>query len=178
MPEEMESPVETLGESAHEAAVEAQVRWLKWCAGLSAMFAVLAAIAGLSSAHYINNSMIEQIKASDQWGYYQAKSIKGMLVEMEQTLETDRGQGTGDAAQRLIRYQSEQKESQTEAERLTAASEQHLHQHEILSRAVTLFQIAIAMVAIAVLTRRKSFVLVSAGLAAFGGWFLVAGFLG
>jgi hypothetical protein len=176
MPEEFESPVESLGESAHEAAVEAQVRWLKWCAGLSAVFAVLAAIGGLSSSHYINDAMMEQIRASDQWGYYQAKSIKGMLVELEQHLPA--GDATGQPlGQQLQRYHDEQQASQAEAERLTAVSEQHLHQHEILSRAVTLFQIAIAMVAIAVLTRRKSFVLFSAALAIGGGWFLLAGFL-
>ena len=100
-----------------------------------------------------------------------------MLVELEQHLQADRGEGPGTTPQQLQKYHDEQAQSQAEAERLTTLSEKHLHQHEILSRAVTLFQIAIAMVAIAVLTRRKSFVLFSAGLAGFGSWFLLMGFL-
>ena len=173
MPEEFESPVDSLGEKAHEVAVEAQLRWLKWCAGLSAIFAVLAAIAGLSSSHYINNSMMEQIKASDQWGYYQAKGIKMMLAELEQNLKVP----PAVADDKLQHYRDEQKESQALAEQLTTASEHHLHQHEILSRAVTLFQIAIAMVAIAILSKRRSFVLFSLALALSGSWFLATGFL-
>ncbi len=59
------------------------------------------------------------------------------------------------------------------AEAKTASSERHLHAHEILARAVTLFQAAIAMTAIAVLTRRKHFLWFSAGMGVAGLAFLV-----
>ena len=36
----------------------------------------LAAIAALLAGHAANEALLEQIKASDQWSYYQSKSIK------------------------------------------------------------------------------------------------------
>jgi hypothetical protein len=42
----------------------------------TAILAVSAAIAGLLSGQHVNEAMMNQMKASDQWNYYQAKSIK------------------------------------------------------------------------------------------------------
>jgi Domain of unknown function (DUF4337) len=46
-------------------------------------------------------------------------------------------------------------EIKTEAEAKEAESSKHMQQHVILSRGVTLFQIAIALSAIAVLTKKR-----------------------
>src|ERR1039458_3836715 len=81
--EEIESPVEHLSEELHHAAEHAKENWLKLSALLSALLAVLAAISGMQAGHEVNQAMIEQIRASDAWGYYQAKGIKNMIVESQ-----------------------------------------------------------------------------------------------
>jgi hypothetical protein len=163
--EEPESPVEQLSEELHHAAEHAKEDWLKYGALLSALLAVLAAISGMQSGHEVNEAMIAQIKASDAWGYYQAKGIKIMIAESEpQTAAT---------AARVKKHQKEQQKIKEDAEAKDLASEHHLQGHETLSRAVTLFQVAIAMTAIAVLARQRKFLLVSAGLGCIGVGFFV-----
>jgi hypothetical protein len=47
----------------------------------TAILAVLAAIASLLSGEHANEAMMNQIEASDQWGHYQAKSIKAAVLD-------------------------------------------------------------------------------------------------
>src|SRR2546427_1180411 len=46
----------------------------------AAVLAALAAVASLLSGHYSNEAMLEQLRASDQWNYYQAKGIKASVL--------------------------------------------------------------------------------------------------
>src|SRR3989441_8024344 len=76
-------------EEATEHAVEAaenRSRWIVYLSFSTAMIAVLAAIAALESGAYSNEALLQkneallaQSKASDQWAYYQAKSVKGTI---------------------------------------------------------------------------------------------------
>lgn len=165
MPEEMESPTEKLEEHIHEAAEHAKEDWLRWCALMSAVFAVMAALSGLVSSGYANTAMIEQIKASDQWGYYQAKGVKALIVE--NSAKPD--------ATKLQRYKQEEESIHEAAQKLTESSEKHMEQHEITARAVTCFQVSIALIAIVVLTKRRRFLFLSAGLGIAGFVFLAMG---
>lgn len=180
MPEEMESPTESLEEHIHEAAEHAKENWLKWCALMSAVFAVMAALSGLIASGYANTAMLEQIKASDQWGYYQAKGIKALVVEAQNNVLTQFPQQAAGAkpdAEKLERYKREEESIHIEAEKLTRASEHHMEQHEITARAVTCFQVSIAMIAIVVLTKRRRFLLLSGALGIAGFIFLALGVL-
>ena len=75
MPEEMEVPTEHLHESIHEAVEKSNSRWVMMVALTAALLAVLAALASLLASYHVNESMIEQLKASDQWSYYQLEAI-------------------------------------------------------------------------------------------------------
>ena len=177
MVEESESFVESLSDDITEAGGKTRESWLRFSALLSALLAVLAATASLEAAHYANDAMIMQLQASDQWSYYQAKGIKGMVVETEQNILTQMGHPSADAEKRAKKYKDDQQEAQTKAKELTAESEKDLAKHEVLSRAVTLCQVAIAIVAIAMLTKRRRFVLFSCALGLAGLGFLVQGLL-
>ena len=161
---EIDSPVEHLSEEIHEIAEHAKENWLKLSALLSAIFAVMAAIAGLQSGHEENEAMILQIQSSDGYGYYQAKGIKSMITE-SQVLQTD------ETKAKVQRYKEEQKDIKKEADAKAEESKKHLEKHEILARAVTLFQIAIAITAISVLTRRKGFLLFALAMGIVGAGF-------
>ena len=79
--EEIEVPTDHLHEKMHERAEESRERWIMMVALTAAMLAVLAAVSALMAGHHANEATIEQIKASDQWAYYQAKGIKSSVLE-------------------------------------------------------------------------------------------------
>src|SRR5947207_13467905 len=79
--EESEVPLEQLHEHVKESAEHSGAPWISWVALSTAVLAVLAAIAGLLSGRYVNEAMMNQIEASDQWSYYQAKSIKAAVLD-------------------------------------------------------------------------------------------------
>ena len=173
MPEELEVPTEHLHETIHEQAEREGRTWILAVALSTAVLAVLAAITSLLAGHYANEAMIEQIRAADQWAYYQAKGIKLAVLESKMELLETLGQaGNGTDGEKAEEYKVQQKEIQEKAEEKEKSSEHHLRHHNTLAKAVTLFQIAIAVAAISVLTRKKwmwfgSLMLGSAGLIIF-----------
>ena len=86
------------------------------------------------------------------------------------------GHAPGDAdKQKFEQYKKEQEEIQKDADALQKESEVHSAQHGILARGVTMFQIAIAIGAISVMTKRKTFWGVSLLFGATGVYFLIHG---
>jgi uncharacterized protein DUF4337 len=168
--EEAEVPLEHLHEHAHETAKHSHELWISWVALSTAIFAVLAAIASLLSGEHANEAMLNQIEASSQWSYYQAKSIKAAVLDAKAAFT-----GTPDESDqsKSARYEKEQEEIKSEAERKEAAAKSFFHKHEVFARGVTMFQIAIAIAAISALTRKRSFWFVSLVFGAFGCAFLI-----
>jgi hypothetical protein len=167
--EEAEVPLEHLHEQAHETAKHSGETWISWVALSTAILAVLAAIASLLSGEHANEAMINQIEASDQWSYYQSKSIKAAVLDAKTAFT-----GTEEADQsKRARYEKEQEEIKSEADRKQAAAKSYFHKHVVFARGVTMFQIAIAIAAISALTRKRSFWAVSLVFGAFGCAFLV-----
>jgi predicted cobalt transporter CbtA len=167
-----EVPLEHLHEEIHHHAEHAGVPWISWVALSTAILAVLAAIAGLLAGMYANEAMMSQIQASDQWGYYQAKSIKAAILEAKTTLASE---ATARDKEKAEQYQEEQAEIKHEAEHKQAEAKASFHRHEVFARSVTMFQIAIAIAAISALTRRRRFWLVSLVFGLAGAVFLVLG---
>ena len=168
--EEAEVPLDHLHEEAHERAKHSHEAWISWVALSTAILAVLAAIASLLSGEHANEAMMNAIEASDQWSYYQAKSIKTAVLDAKTTLT-----GTPDELDqsKRARYEKEQEEIRSDAEHKQAAAKLYFHKHEVFARSVTMFQIAIAIAAISALTKKRSFWLVSLVFGAAGCAFLV-----
>jgi hypothetical protein len=180
MPEEIEVPTEHLHEKMEEEAEEAgaEHKWISRVAVSSAILAVLAAITALLASHHSDEAILEQMRANDEWSYYQAKGIK--LAILESTIEQLTADGKPVAAARTTKveqYTEEMKEIKEKGDALTEASEDHEHHHFWLARGVTAFQIAIAMGAIAVLARRPALWFVSLGLGLLGILSLILGLL-
>jgi len=92
--EEPEVPLEHLHEHVHETAEHSGEKWISWVALSTAVLAVLAAITGLLSGKHANEAVMSQIQASDQWNYYQAKSIKAAVLDAKISLGGTTGQNT------------------------------------------------------------------------------------
>lgn len=169
--EEIEIPTEHLHETIQEKASEShESGWFKFVAISTAFMAVFAAISGLMAGHYSNEALIEQIQASDQWSYYQAKGIKAEVKALQVS------NGTA-AATAPLQYKTEQADIKKEAEKLQKESKFYLTKHVKLAQSVTLFQIAIAISAISMLTKKKSLWIASLFLSATGLVFFITGFV-
>jgi len=168
--EEAEVPLEHLHEQTHETAKHSGEAWISGVALSTAILAVLAAIASLLSGEHANEAMLNQIEASSQWSYYQAKSIKAAVLDAK--IAFTGAPNESDQSKRA-RYEKEQQEIRSEAEHKEDAAKSYFHKHEVFARGVTMFQIAIAIAAISALTKKRSFWLVSLVFGAFGCAFLV-----
>jgi hypothetical protein len=168
--EEAEVPLEHLHEEIHHTAEHSREVWISWVALSTAILAVLAAIAGLLSGRHVNEAMMNQIEASDQWNYYQAKGIKAAVLDAKMSLS---GVPNESDQSKRDRYEKEQEKIKSEAEHKEAAAKSNFHKHEVFAAGVTMFQIAIAIAAISALTRRRPFWIVSLVFGVAGCAFLV-----
>jgi hypothetical protein len=131
---------------------------------LATVGALMAYQGGATQANaglYKNDAAIKKTEASDQWNYYQAKSNKQNLAELAVQLATA-AEKQEFYKQEVARYEKEKEEIKVVADRLEAEAkewdrrsevEQHLHHR--WAQATTVLQIAIALSAIALLTRRN-----------------------
>lgn len=182
--EEIETPIEKIQDQINDIARENQSehqagRWISQVALSSAMIAVFAAIAALLAGHHSNEAMIDQILASNQWNYYQAKGVKANLLATKMDLYALQGHAaTEEDKAKLVEYKSQQEEISKKATEEQTSSEEHLKTHNSMAKSVTFFQVAIAISAIAILVRRKKFWYGSLGFAAVGLFFFLSSLLG
>ena len=134
---------------------------------LTAVLSTVGAIFGYLGGHsqnaallYKNEAAIQKTSASNLWNYYQAKSNKQNLAELSIVLTA--GEAREKYVQDVARYKKEKEEIKVEAEKLEAVakeadqkSDREMHVHERWALATTLLQIAIAMAAITLLTRKR-----------------------
>jgi Na+/glutamate symporter len=130
-------------------------------ATVGAMFGYMGGATQANSGLYKNNAAIKKTEAANQWNYFQSKSTKQSLAEVSRDLTTvDADKAKYQA--RVDRYEKEKDEIQTEAKKIEAEatawdkkSDAELHQHHRWAQATTVLQIAIALAAIALLTKKK-----------------------
>jgi uncharacterized protein DUF4337 len=177
-------------EEAEERAREthpSQV-WLMWLSLSTAVIAVLAAIAALESGSYANDAIVQkndavlhQSKADDAWAYYHAKGIEAAIyaTSAETAMRPDiaakwRASSERETEQRLdIRRQAD--EQQRAVSEMNEQSEHSLHRHHQFAKSVTIFQVSIALAAIAALTRRKAMWWISLAMGLAGAAFFAVG---
>jgi hypothetical protein len=172
--------------SPHEHAVDEAAEHKKdpLAQNIALMTAVLATVGALISyqsgsaqneAMFLKNeSILAQARASDQWSLYQAKSTKGHIAEATAALAQDPAvkarflleQTKQEKAKALVKEEADRLEK--ESARLGEASEAKLRPHHLLARALTFVQIAVALAAITVLTRRRWLLWGSVTSASFG----------
>jgi hypothetical protein len=132
----------------------------------TAILSTLGAVGGYESGHtqnaallFKNEAAIQKTSASNQWNYYQAKSNKQNLAELSVTLTS--GADRERFKQEIERYKKEKQDIKADADKLEASakeadkkSEMEMHVHGRWALSTTLLQVAIALSAIALLTRK------------------------
>jgi hypothetical protein len=170
MPEDVEIETENLREAIHEEMERQGGNLLKTIAVTTAIFAAIAAVAALKAGGTANEALMLQTEAtrlqaeaSDQWAYYQAKGIKAAVQESARTSWLAIGkEAPPQYADAEKKYKKEQEEiSKTAKEKEHARDEKvaeaaHLlHKHHGFANSVALFQVAIALGAVAALSRNR-----------------------
>ena len=174
--EDPEVPTEHLHEEMEHHASHGKEPWIMGVALSSALLAGFAAVCSLLAGHHANEAMVDQIQSSDKWSYYQAKGIKAAVLGSKmELLEAEGKPVTEKDVQKLAGYKRDQEDITAEANEKQQSAEAHLRRHVIFARAVTLFQIAIAVGAISALTHRRSFWFVSMAFGLVGILFLIQG---
>jgi hypothetical protein len=162
--------------------------WTKYTAVSLVFIAVLAAVATQWSGKYsgkvlveLNNSTYKQAQASDQWSYYQAKSIKQNLFEAVSEVAGKSAATNGEhEAQALAafnakvaKYEAEKKEIKQNAEQLEkqrddsrAVATSASQKGGGMGLAIAIFQISIALASICMVTKKPPLWYVSLALAA------------
>jgi hypothetical protein len=129
-------------------------------ATVGAMFAYMGGATQANAGLYKNTAAIKKTEASNQWNYYQAKSSKQNLSELAVELAPEARKSF--YQDEVKRYKTEKAEVMAEAQKLDKEStewdkksDEQMHQHHRWAQATTALQIAIAMAAIALLTRKR-----------------------
>ena len=141
-------------------------------ATVGAIFSYMGGATQANAGLYKNNAAIKKTEASNQWNYFQAKSTKQSLAELARDLAPEDKkvtyQGKVDRYEKekyqakIDRYEKEKMEIKGAADKLEAEatewdkrSDEQMHQHHRWAQATTVLQVAIALAAIALLTRKK-----------------------
>ena len=129
-------------------------------ATVGALFSYMGGATQANAGLHKNDAAIKKTEASNQWNYYQAKSSKQNLSELALELAPETRKSF--YVDEIKRYKGEKADIKLAAEKLEAESKawddksaEQMHQHHRWAQATTALQIAIAMAAIALLTKKR-----------------------
>jgi hypothetical protein len=145
--------------------------WLNYLALTTVILAVCATLASFKGGGYSTRSILSQTQASDQWAFYQAKSIKGNLYEVEKDkLELEMkalGPGAPEAltreyvahidacATKARKYSEEKAQIEKDARRLEDIRNDASRHSQGFGVAVIYLQVAILLSSVAALMKKR-----------------------
>jgi len=166
--------------------------WLNYLATITVLLALGATLSTLRVGSYSNRSILRQTQASNQWAYFQAKSIKGYLYELQkEKLEVELKQLPSTAPKEVVNdytariesytkklktYEQEKAEIQAEAKNLESQRDVAVLHSQAFGVAVILLQLAILLSSIAALMKKKMIWYLGVVLGAVGAVYFANGF--
>ena len=178
-----------LGEMMSEAVERAgESRLNSTIALLVALAATFVALAGVKDRNLTLGMMKTQAKAVDTWNYYQAKSMKQNLAEatldeLQAVSPVSNSPGDAQAGKRFEDYRGKIARYEREKEDVKKEAEGYEHQYEALNVRHDQFDlsdgamsVAIALLGVTALTRKRWLLGVAAVFLAVGVLFGMAGF--
>lgn len=165
--------------------------WFNQMALSTIVFAVCATLATFKGGSYSTQSVIQQALASDQWNFYQAKSMKQHLYELQtQQLKlqlaalpannparADFMARIRDNEEQAVRYAQEKKEIKAKAEAFEIQRDEAKRHNVPFGRAVLLLQVTILLSSVAGLIKSRPIWLAALPVGAAGLAFFADGFL-
>jgi leucyl aminopeptidase len=152
-------------------AEEKKETWLNYLALTTVIFAVCATLSTFKGGGFSTRSVLAQTQASDQWAYYQAKSIKGYIYEtqkekfelelkasgtrMPRSMVEEYTQRIDSYSKKIKKYEEEKKQIEREARKFEGVKDDAQRHAQIFGMAVIFLQIAILLSSIAALLKKK-----------------------
>jgi len=174
-------------------AEEKKEPWLNYLALATVVLAVGATLSTFKGGAYSTRSVLAQSQAANQWAYYQSKSLKGYLYEIQkETLESDLQEREGSLSSagledlkrrietygnKMVKYDSEKAEITKEARKFEQLRDDAQTHARIFGIAVIFLQIAILLSSVAALLKKKSIWYLGLVMGAVGMVYFVDGFL-
>lgn len=131
-------------------------------AALAVVAAIISSLETMETSGVVvarNEAVLKQNQASDQWTYYQAKSLKQNMYEIAAGTP---GDNRDDYLKRAQRYEAEAKEIEKKAHELEEQrdhalhkGQSHEHRHHGLTLAATLVHVGIAVTTLAIITKGR-----------------------
>lgn len=166
--------VELKADRAATKEKERRESWLKFVSVSLVFIAVTAAVAAQWSGKYGSMSQSSQAQASDQWAYYQAKSIK-QHVDAVAAYQLKHGPNAADPEvvreikrleDEVGRYQQDQDKIKSDAQALEQKRDDASKRGSKVGLALAIFSVAIATGSICTMTKKKPLWFAALGLAA------------
>jgi hypothetical protein len=152
---------------------EKRESWTRYVSLMIVMLAVATAIGSLKSGGFGSRVMLSQAQASDTWAFYQAKSIKRRIAELE--AHGASGEAATRATADVARYEKEEPEVQAHANALEATRDAAAKHGPPLGFAIASLQISIALASVCLITKRKPLWAASGILGSIGIAYLIYG---
>jgi uncharacterized membrane protein YoaK (UPF0700 family) len=142
---------------------EQREAWTKYVSLTIVIIAVIAAVASQWGGKYGSRSQMSQAQASDQWAFYQAKSIKQHLDEVTLAQLTGAGNTNDPALAKtmqklsgdLARYEKEKADIKAKAEALEKDRDDASRRSGTMGVAISYFTVGIATASICTVTKKK-----------------------
>ena len=174
-------------------AEEKKEKWLTYMAITTVLVAVAATLSTFKGGSFSTRSLLNQTKASDQWAFFQSKSIKSYIYDLRaenlevqvDQLEKQKGdeklvnkykQKIEDYKIKVKKYEADKdtaKQIATGFETLRDESKKHSDKFGI---AVIFLQISILLSSIATLSKKKFVWIISLVLGVIGIFYFIDGF--
>ncbi len=180
-------------EEVKEKLEHAAADWVNYLALTTVILAVCATLASFQLEHYSVESVLKQALASDQWAFYQAKSLKGYLYDLQKEkleleLSTIQKNVTPDLTERyqktitsygdqVKKYDKEKKEIMHEAKEYEKGRDESQEHRETFGRSIIFLQMGILLCSLAALMRKKFIWIVGSIVGAVGMLYFANGYL-
>jgi len=166
--------------------------WLNYLALTTVILAVCATLSVFKGGGFSTRAVLTQSHAANQWGYYQAKSLKGYLHELEKeklelelkvmgpkaskSIVDDYKKKIESYSKNIKRYDEEKAQIQKDAKKYEALHDDAQKHAQIFGIAVIFLQIAILLSSIAALMKKKPVWVLGLIMGGFGVIYFINGF--
>jgi hypothetical protein len=133
---------------------ERREAWTKYVSLMVVALAVLTAMASLKSGSFGSRVLLNQARASDTWAFYQSKSIKRHLAEME-SRQALNAEAQKVAREELERYRKEEIDVKSKAEEYEKTRDESSRHGPPLAFGIAMLQISIALASVCLITKRR-----------------------
>ncbi|MGO9568843.1 MAG: DUF4337 domain-containing protein [Desulfomonilaceae bacterium] len=180
-------------EEVKEKLEHAAEDWVNFLALTTVILAVCATLSSFQLEHYSVESVLKQALASDQWAFYQAKSVKGYLYDLQReklelelsTVEKNLTPELKERYQKTITsygtqvetYNKEKKEIMHEAKEFEKGKDEAQERRETFGHSIIFLQMGILLCSMAALMRKKYIWIVGSLVGAVGIVYFANGYL-